>query len=204
LKKPAEKIWNAANILTIFRIALIPVWVVIYRNGYHYWALAVFLIAGLTDFLDGRIARRYHLITSFGKWMDPLADKLLCAAVLLSLTSSGMTYWAPVVIVMVKELLMLIGGVYLMKRGVVVQSQIIGKVAQVLFIIALSLSFFHDFFASWILPLDVILLWITITMELLALVFYAANAFKTAKALRRKEITQKNSEKAPYGKVNDG
>ena len=97
---------------------------------------------------------------------------------------------------------MLIGGVYLLKRGVVVQSQIIGKAAQMLFIITLSLSFFHDFFASWRLPLDVILLWITVIMELLALIFYAVKAFNTAKALRRKEVTQKNAEKVPCGKLN--
>ena len=83
---------------------------------------------------------------------------------------------------------MLIGGSYLLSRGIVVQSQIMGKTAQWLLIAALCLSFFHDFFAGWILPLDVILLWITVIMALLALVFYAVNASKAANA-NKKDVT---------------
>jgi hypothetical protein len=86
-----------------------------------------------------------------------------------------------VTVVIVKELLMLIGGVYLLKKGVVAQSHMIGKVAQWLFIVSLCLGFFHDFFASWILPLDVILLWTSVIMALLALIFYAVNASKMLK-----------------------
>jgi cardiolipin synthase len=185
--KPAENIWNVPNILTIFRIALIPVYIVFYRKGDYYVALTVFLVASLTDFLDGKIARKHHLVTSFGKLADPLADKLMCITVLLSFTFSGTAQWVPVAIMLVKELLMLSGGFYLLKRGIVVQSQMIGKAAQWLFIAALCLGFFHDYFAGWILPLDVILLWVAVIMSLLALVFYAVNAFKSAKVIKRKE-----------------
>lgn len=187
MKKPAENIWNVPNILTIFRMALIPVYIVFYRKGDYYGALAVFLVASLTDLLDGKIARKYHLVTSFGKLMDPFADKLMCITVLLSFIFSGTVQWVPAVVVMVKELLMLSGGFYLLKRGIVVQSQMIGKAAQWLFIAALCLGFFHDYFAGWILPLDVILLWVAVIMSLLALVFYAINAFKSAKVIKRKE-----------------
>jgi CDP-diacylglycerol--glycerol-3-phosphate 3-phosphatidyltransferase len=184
MKKPAENIWNAPNILTILRIALIPVYIVFYGKGDYYGALSVFLAASLTDFLDGKIARKHHLVTNFGKLMDPLADKLMYITVLFSLTLSGMAHWIPVVFVIAKELLMLIGGAYLLKRGIVVQSQMIGKAAQWLFFAALCLSFFHNFFACWILPLDVILLWIAVIMALLALIFYAVKASKTAKAIK--------------------
>lgn len=184
MKNPSENIWNVPNILTILRIALIPVYIVFYRKGEYYGALAVFLAASLTDFLDGKIARKHHLVTSFGKLMDPLADKLMCITVLFSFTFSGTIPWTPAAVVMAKELLMLAGGFYLLKRGVVVQSRMIGKAAQWLFITALCLGFFHDFFAGRTLPLDVILLWIAVIAALLALVFYAAHASKTVKATK--------------------
>lgn len=186
MKKTSENIWNPANILTILRIAFIPLYVVAYGKGYRYGALIVFLAASLTDLLDGRIARKYNWVTNFGKLMDPLADKLMCLAALISLASSGKVHWLPVVFVIIKELLMLIGGSYLLSRGIVVQSQIAGKAAQWLLIVALCLGFFHDFFARWLLPLDVILLWIAVIMALLALIFYAVNASKAADADKKK------------------
>ena len=72
---------NLPNKLTIFRVILIPFFVVLLLfdiTAYDKWiALAIFIIASLTDFLDGHIARKYNLVTNFGKFMDPLADKLL-------------------------------------------------------------------------------------------------------------------------------
>ena len=180
MKKASENIWNLANILTILRIVLIPIYVAAYIKGYQYAALIVFLAASLTDLLDGRIARKYNWVTNLGKLMDPLADKLMCLAVLISLTSSRKVHCIPVILVIVKELLMLIGGSYLLSRGIVVQSQIIGKAAQWLLITALCLCFFHDFFTIWVLPLDVILLWIAVIMALLALIFYTIDASKAA------------------------
>ena len=71
---------TTANKLTLLRMALIPVFLgVLYAGfpGCRYWALGVFIIASLTDTLDGYIARHYNQITNFGKFMDPLADKVL-------------------------------------------------------------------------------------------------------------------------------
>ena len=80
---------NLPNKLTIFRILCIPVFVVLmlvntipYNN---YIAVGVFIIASLTDMLDGKIARKYGLVTNFGKFMDPLADKLLVCSALIAL-----------------------------------------------------------------------------------------------------------------------
>lgn len=179
--KPKEKILNVPNVLTIIRVLLIPVYILLYVRGQHMWALAVFLIASFTDLLDGYIARKYNLITSFGKLMDPLADKIMVISVLLSLTIAGPVPWAAVIIVMAKEGLMVLGGVFLLRKGIVVQSQMIGKIAQFLFIVALVLSFFHDFFATWVLPLDVIFIWASVALTLAALVFYAVNAYKVLK-----------------------
>jgi CDP-diacylglycerol--glycerol-3-phosphate 3-phosphatidyltransferase len=182
-KKPNSNIWNLANILTLLRIVLIPVFIIIYKNGNYIGALAVFLVASLTDWLDGRIARKRNAITNFGIIMDPLADKLLCVTALVCLASSGKVNWIPVTFVITKEVLMLIGSVCLIKNGIVSQSQEIGKIAQWLMIVAISLSFFHNFFTNWIVPLDTILLWIAVVVALLALIFYAGKIAKAKKAV---------------------
>ena len=76
---------NIANKLTILRIILIPIFIVLLINGYNYFAAIVFIVASLTDALDGYLARKYNLISNFGKIMDPLADKLLVTSAMICL-----------------------------------------------------------------------------------------------------------------------
>ena len=83
---------TTANKLTIMRIALIPVFlVVLYLDfaGARWWALGIFIVACLTDFVDGYIARHYNQITNFGKFMDPLADKMLVMAAMCYFVEYG-------------------------------------------------------------------------------------------------------------------
>lgn len=94
---------NTANKLTILRIVMIPIFLaVLYLGvpGANYWALAIFVAASLTDFLDGYIARHYNQITDFGKFMDPLADKMLVVAAMLWFVEIGqMPGWALLVVI---------------------------------------------------------------------------------------------------------
>lgn len=95
---------NLPNKLTIFRVILIPFFVVLLLfdlTAYDKWiALAVFIIASLTDFLDGYIARKYNLVTNFGKFMDPLADKLLvCSAMICLVELARIPAWVVIVII---------------------------------------------------------------------------------------------------------
>lgn len=89
---------NAANKLTMLRVAAIPVFIVLlYQDfSHHLWAaLAVFVLASITDFIDGYVARHYHLVTDFGKFMDPLADKLLVMSAMAWFVEAGwMPAWA--------------------------------------------------------------------------------------------------------------
>ena len=93
---------TTANKLTILRVVMIPVFLILMLVSFpgHLWAaLAVFILASLTDYLDGHIARKYHQVTSFGKFMDPLADKLLVTAALLVFVQWGqIPGWAAFVI----------------------------------------------------------------------------------------------------------
>ena len=97
---------NMANYLTIGRVLMIPVFLVLMYvdfPGSRYWALAVYLVACLTDFADGYIARHYHQVSDFGKFMDPLADKLLTIAVMTMFTEWGrFPAWA-LMIVLARE-----------------------------------------------------------------------------------------------------
>ena len=94
---------NLPNKLTLLRILMIPVFLVIlYLDVPYadYWALAVFILASLTDLLDGKIARKYHLLTDFGKFADPLADKMLVTAAMLWFVEIGqMPGWALLVVI---------------------------------------------------------------------------------------------------------
>lgn len=108
---------NLPNKLTVFRVILIVPFVVLLLGGFEGWgwftalfsgilpytdyiALAIFVIASLTDLLDGKIARKYGLITNFGKFMDPLADKLLVCAAMICLTAMGrIPAWIVIVII---------------------------------------------------------------------------------------------------------
>jgi CDP-diacylglycerol--glycerol-3-phosphate 3-phosphatidyltransferase len=97
---------NLPNKLTMLRILLIPVFMVVLYMGFAgsaYVALAIFIVDSLTDLLDGKIARKYNLVTDFGKFADPLADKMLTTAAMLWFVECGqMPAWA-LLIVIVRE-----------------------------------------------------------------------------------------------------
>lgn len=95
---------NLPNKLTMFRVVLIPFFVVLLLvdiTPYDNWiALAIFIVASLTDLLDGKIARKYNLVTNFGKFMDPLADKLLvCSALICLVEMERIAAWMVIVII---------------------------------------------------------------------------------------------------------
>ena len=94
---------TTANKITIFRVILIPVFLVLMYlrfPGHTYWAFGVFVLASLSDFADGYIARHYNQVSDFGKFMDPLADKLLVvAAMLLFVEQHQMPAWALLLVV---------------------------------------------------------------------------------------------------------
>lgn len=185
-----KKNLNVPNVLTMIRLCLVPVYIVLFSLGYKYAALASFLLASLTDLLDGRIARKYNLITDFGKLMDPFADKVMVLTAMFSMAIGNDSIrpvipWIAVVILLFKELVLVIGGVVLLKHGIVVYSSMIGKVAHCVFIASLVASYFHDWFVSncagWPLTPDLILLWLAVCLTLCALVFYTLHSIKAAK-----------------------
>ena len=121
---------NLPNKLTMLRVLLVPLFIVLFFwiFKYHYWAsLLVFIIASITDALDGHLARSKGLTTIFGKFMDPLADKILVAAALICFVEVGLTESIPVIIIIVREFA--VSGLRLVtaNSGVVVPANIWGK-----------------------------------------------------------------------------
>lgn len=163
---------NVPNALTLLRLLLIPVYWVVFVNGDTTAALIIFAAGCFTDFLDGFIARKCNLITDFGKLADPVADKLMVLSVMFTQSYAGVLPKLPLYIILSKEALMVLGGIYMLKKGIVVYSNMVGKVGLVMFIAALLASFFHEFFISIGFQLDIILLWLSVANALIALVVY--------------------------------
>ena len=178
-EKYLSDVWNLPNILTILRMALIPIFVVFYATGWEKLALFIFLLASFTDWLDGHIARKRQQITAFGKLMDPLADKLMVCTALICQGVRGIFPWPAILIVMTKELAMIVGGTYMLNRGIVVYAHYLGKAAQFSFIVALILSFWHREFVEISLPLDRVFLWLAVVIALAALIEYAVSSVRT-------------------------
>ncbi len=183
-EKYLTNIWNVPNVLTIIRMLLIPLFVFLHAAGHSKLALLVFCIASFTDWLDGYIARKYHLITDFGKLMDPLADKLMVCTALVMQGLDGVFPIPAIIIVIIKEMVMIVGSSYMLQKDIVVYAHQWGKLAQVTFIAALVLSFWHGDFAADGLPIDRIFLWLAVIVALIALVDYTTESLKTLRTLK--------------------
>ena len=167
---------NLPNKLTIFRVILIPFFVVFLlldpdNQMYRYIADAIFIVASLTDMLDGKIARKYNLVTNFGKFMDPLADKLLvCSAMICLIATGQMAAWI-VIIIIAREFI--ISGFRLVAsdNGIVIAASYWGKfktVFQMLMIIVLILNINHPVMVM----LGQILVYIALALTVISLLDY--------------------------------
>ncbi len=161
---------NLPNKLTIFRVSLVIPFVALMLNGYDLWAVAVFIIASLTDLLDGKIARKYNLITDFGKFMDPLADKLLVCAAMICLVEMGRLPAWMVIVIISREFI--ISGFRLVAsdNGVVIAASYWGKFKttfQMLMIIVLILNLGGVFDM-----IGLVLTWIALILTVVSLIDY--------------------------------
>lgn len=128
------------NILTVIRFLLIPIIVTMLSQGKYVDAIIVFSVSGLTDILDGAIARKFDLITNFGKLIDPLADKFTQISMLIMLTVKEIIPLWIVIVVFIKEFCMICGASFLYGKELVVSSKWYGKAATTLFYIAIVVS----------------------------------------------------------------
>ncbi|MEV4243058.1 CDP-diacylglycerol--glycerol-3-phosphate 3-phosphatidyltransferase [Streptosporangium canum] len=137
--RPKVSVWNIANVVTVIRLAMVPFFAVCLfmpGSGWRVTALVVFLVASLTDLLDGELARRYGLVTDFGKIADPIADKALIGAALISLSVLDELTWWVTIVILGRELGVTILRFAVIRHGVIPASYG-GKVKTVLQIAAI-------------------------------------------------------------------
>lgn len=169
---------NLANKLTILRIFLIPIFMIFLLNRIDIpygasIAAVIFIIAAITDALDGYIARKKNQITTLGKFMDPLADKLLVSAALISLVQMGKISAIAVVIIIAREFTISVFRAVATAEGVVISASWWGKaktVTQITAIIALLLNNFPFNYINF--PFDVIMTWVAVIFTVVSGVDY--------------------------------
>ena len=167
---------NLPNKLTVLRILMVPIFVVymitpLAEGMGKYIALALFCIASLTDMLDGKIARKYNLVTNFGKFMDPLADKLLVCSALICLIPSGKLATWIVLVIIAREFI--ISGFRLVASdsGIVIAASYWGKfktVSHMAMIILLILDFQNPIMQM----ITNVVVWIGVALTIISLVDY--------------------------------
>ena len=171
---------NLPNKLTILRVILIPFFVVFMlfdiTGAADKWiALVIFCVASLTDMLDGKIARKYNLVTNFGKFMDPLADKLLVCTALICLTSMNRLNVIVVLVIIAREFI--ISGFRLVAsdNGIVIAASYWGKFKttfQMLMVIVIIFNI--NLQLGWLNILGTILIYVALVLTVVSLIDYIA------------------------------
>ena len=166
---------NLPNKLTMFRVFMIPFFVIfmlVNVTGEYdkYIAVAIFIIASLTDMLDGKIARKYNLVTNFRKFMDPLADKLLVCSALICLIGDKLQAWIVIVIIS-RELIISGFRTIAADNGVVIAASWWGKyktTSQMLMIIIMIVNLNY----SWYGILEYVFIYLSLVLTIISLVDY--------------------------------
>ncbi len=170
---------NLPNKLTVLRIVLVPVFVAVilsncFGDNSKWVALAIFIIASLTDLLDGKIARKYGLVTNFGKFMDPLADKMLVCSALICLVELNRIYSWMVIIIVVRDFVISGFRLVAVENGRVIAANNWGKfktASQMVMICLLIADIQYGFFPV----LSEIFKWIALVLTVISLVVYLAD-----------------------------
>ena len=166
---------NIPNQLTTLRVILIPVFMFFFTSDMsigHVIACVVFIVASLTDFLDGHLARKWNLVTNFGKIMDPFADKLLVLTALIYLAIEGTIPGWPVIIIIGRELLVTSLRALAADSGIILAARNLGKfktVSQMLMVIVLIADLGGVFDT-----IGTVLIWIALILTVVSLIDYIA------------------------------
>ncbi|MCR3957024.1 MAG: CDP-diacylglycerol--glycerol-3-phosphate 3-phosphatidyltransferase [Gudongella sp.] len=167
---------NLANRITLFRVFLVPIFVVsfiIESPGTTYISAAIFVFASLTDTLDGYIARSRNLVTNFGKFVDPLADKVLTSAALILLVGTGVIPSWVVIIIITREFTISGFRIIAASEGVTIAASPWGKLKTISQLIAIVLLLLGNYPFSYLsIPMDQIMLYIALILTVISGIDY--------------------------------
>ena len=153
------------------RIFARPVFIVVFLLDYRYAATVIFVLAALTDMLDGHIARKHNLVTNFGKLMDPLADKLLVMSALICLAQVGDVAGWMVIVILGREFIITGMRQVAAAQGIVIAAGTTGKIKTITQMIAIPLLILENWPFSLLsvkIPMDTIFLWIALIMTVVS------------------------------------
>lgn len=179
--------WNVANALTVLRLLLVPVFAVLlfHDDGqetvWRIWACVVFVLASVTDRLDGELARKRGLVTEFGKLADPIADKALVGTALVGLSALGELPWWVTVVILIREVGVTLLRFWVIRHGVMPASRG-GKVKTLLQGVAIGLYVLP--LSGWLHEVAVVVMGAAVVMALITGVDYVARALRLRRTTR--------------------
>jgi len=177
---------NLPNILTVGRVIAVPVFIAVFMLGYHGVSAVIFILAALTDMLDGMIARKYGLVTNFGKIMDPLADKILVVSAFVCLVETGDVAGWMVIVILAREFTVTGLRTVAAAEGLVIAAGLTGKIKTVLQMIAIPALLVSNWPFYYIgIPFAAIMLWAAVIMTVVSGVEYI---------IKNKQVFLKESE----------
>ncbi|MBR5228885.1 MAG: CDP-diacylglycerol--glycerol-3-phosphate 3-phosphatidyltransferase [Firmicutes bacterium] len=159
---------NLPNKLTTLRMILVPVFIIVYMIlGTGFFACAIFVIASVTDFFDGYLARKHKLVTNYGKIMDPLADKLLVTAALICMVETNIVPAWMVIVILAREFAITGLRAVAASEGIVIAAAWSGKIKTVTQMIAIIFLLLENWpFALVNIPFAQFMLWIAVIMTI--------------------------------------
>jgi CDP-diacylglycerol--glycerol-3-phosphate 3-phosphatidyltransferase len=183
--------WNMANALTVFRLVLVPVFLVAlfwgdgHETSWRITAWAVFAVACVTDRFDGELARKRNMITEFGKLADPIADKALAGAALIGLSLLGDLPWWVTVVVLVREVGVTLLRFWVIRHGVIAASRG-GKVKTLLQAVAIGLFVLPEW--GWLRDIAWVVMVAAIIIALLTGLDYVGRALKLRRSAQAARV----------------
>ena len=173
---------NIANQLTIVRIVAIPLYLLVLyinKDWSNVAATIIFIFAGVSDFLDGYIARKYNMITDLGKILDPIADKILVAAALIALIDLDRLYWWIAVIMLARDFTMEALRNLAASKGIIIAAGIWGKLKTTFQMVAIGMISFKNVWLgiNWYI-LGQVLMYIALVLSIYSAFVYFRDYFK--------------------------
>jgi CDP-diacylglycerol--glycerol-3-phosphate 3-phosphatidyltransferase len=168
------------NALTIVRLALIPVFIalVVQAEGEASWAAGiVFGVAGITDQIDGWLARRWHVESNFGRFADPLADRIIIDAAVILLWAYDRLPWPALAVILARDVLLILGTPAAMRRGYEFSVNILGKAATWVLYASIAFLLVTEKGTDW----PVVLFWSGVALAVAAGILYVASAWRTTR-----------------------
>ncbi len=202
MKELLKQLWTIPNIITLFRIVAVPfimwttidadTWVQVGNYTFPIIGLVILFVAASSDLVDGWFARKFNQGSQLGEILDPFADKLMQCSAVLSLVIIGYVHWAFIVVLLLKEAVMVVGGAFMAGDSKNIKANYMGKAASLVICTAIIMSYFHQIFVEKVFYLDWIVLGLGVVLTYIAFFNYLKQAIAIIKNIFAKKKAAKN------------